>query len=116
MDIQAGKDFYIPNDQEVLDYARNLYLSQKPAYQNFREFLQHEIGMTYEDADDVASDIWDKIQFDMDFYRYYSISYRVIAHYGEATEKSEMEFSVDVGMSVCQVERNTGWLCRMFSV
>lgn len=67
LDIQAGKDFYIPNAQEVLDYARNLYLSQEPAYQNFREFLQHEIGMTYEDADDVALDIWDKIQFDMDF-------------------------------------------------
>lgn len=67
LDIQAGKDFYIPNAQEVLDYAKNLYLSQEPAYQNFREFLQHEIGMTYEDADDVALDIWDKIQFDMDF-------------------------------------------------
>ena len=50
-----------------MDYARNLYLSQEPAYQNFREFLQHEIGMTYEDADDVALDIWDKIQFDMAF-------------------------------------------------
>lgn len=67
LDIQAGKDFYIPNEQEILDYARNLYLSQEPAYQNFREFLQHEIGMTYEDADDVALDIWDKIQFDMAF-------------------------------------------------
>lgn len=67
LDIQAGKDFYIPNAQEVLDYARNLYLSQEPAYQNFREFLQYEIGMIYEDADDVALDIWDKIQFDMDF-------------------------------------------------
>ena len=41
---------------------------------------------------------------------------RVIAHYGEATEENEMEFSVDVGMIVSQVERNTGWLCRMFSV
>ncbi len=67
LDIQAGKDFYIPNEQEIVDYARNLYLSQEPAYQNFREFLQHEIGMTYEDADDVALDIWDKIQFDMAF-------------------------------------------------
>lgn len=54
LDIQAGKEFYIPNEQEILDYVKNLYLSQEPAYQNFREFLQHEIGMTYEDADDVA--------------------------------------------------------------
>ena len=67
LDRQAGKEFYIPNEQEILDYARNLYLSQEPAYQNFREFLQHEIGITYEDADGVALDIWDKIQFDMDF-------------------------------------------------
>ena len=67
LDIQAGKDFYIPNEQEVLDYARNLYLSQKLAYQNFREFLQHEIGMTYDEADAEALEIWDKIQFDIDF-------------------------------------------------
>ena len=67
LDIQAGKDFYIPNAQEVLDYARNLYLSQEPAYQNFREFLQHEIGMTYDEADAEALEIWDKIQFDIDF-------------------------------------------------
>ena len=29
---------------------------------------------------------------------------RVIAHYGEATEENEMEFSVDVGMIVSQIE------------
>ena len=29
---------------------------------------------------------------------------RVIAHYGEATEENEMEFSVDVGMIISQVE------------
>ena len=67
LDIQAGKDFYIPNAQEVLDYARNLYLSQEPAYQNFREFLQHEIRMTYDEADAEALETWDKIQFDIDF-------------------------------------------------
>ena len=67
LDIQAGKDFYIPNEQEVRDYARNLYLSQKPAYQNFREFLQHEIGMTFDEANAEAMEIWDKIQFDIDF-------------------------------------------------
>lgn len=67
LDIQAGKDFYIPNAQEVLDYARNLYLSQEPAYQNFREFLQHKIGMPYDEADAEALEIWDKIQFDIDF-------------------------------------------------
>lgn len=67
LDIQSGKDFYIPNDQEVMDYAKNLYLSQEPAYQNFKKFIQSEIGMTYEEADAEALDIWNKIQFDMDF-------------------------------------------------
>ena len=67
LDIQAGKDFYIPNAQEVLDYSRNLYLSQEPAYQNFREFLQHEIGMTFDEANAETMEIWDKIQFDIDF-------------------------------------------------
>ena len=67
LDIQAGRDFYIPNAQEVLDYSRNLYLSQEPAYQNFREFLQHEIGMTFDEANAEAMEIWDKIQFDIDF-------------------------------------------------
>ena len=67
LDIQAGKDFYIPNAQEVLDYSRNLYLSQEPAYQNFREFLQHEIGMTFDEANAEAMETWDKIQFDIDF-------------------------------------------------
>lgn len=32
-----------------MDYARNLYLSQEPVYQNFKEFLQREMGMTYEE-------------------------------------------------------------------
>ena len=78
LDRQADKEFYIPNDREILDYARNLYLSQEPAYQKFREFLQHEIGMTYEDADDVALDIWDKIQLDLaftDIFRYFMDDY-----------------------------------------
>lgn len=78
LDIQAGKDFYIPNDQEVLDYVRNLYLSKEPAYQKFKDFLQREIGMTYEEADAEALDIWNKIQTDMDFsdiVQYYVVAY-----------------------------------------
>lgn len=38
---------------------------------------------------------------------------RVIAHYGEATEENEMEFSVDVGMIVSQVEiYDQAWFVR----
>ena len=43
LDIQAGKDFYIPTAEEVLDYDRNLYLSKEPAYQKLRDFFQKEI-------------------------------------------------------------------------
>ncbi|MBD5482615.1 MAG: hypothetical protein HDR15_08890 [Lachnospiraceae bacterium] len=67
LDRQAGKEFYIPNEQEILDYAKNLYLSRESAYQKFREFLRHEIGITYEEVDGVALDIWDKVQYDIDF-------------------------------------------------
>lgn len=57
LNIQAGKDFYIPNEQEVFDYARNLYLSKEPAYQRFKEFLQCKIEMSYEEADEETLDV-----------------------------------------------------------
>ena len=38
---------------------------------------------------------------------------RVIAHYGEATEENEMEFGVDVGMIISQVEiYDQVWVAR----
>lgn len=67
LDIQAGKDFYIPMSEEVLDYNKNLYLSKEPAYQKLREFFQKEIGLSYRDADDETAEIWEKIQYDVDF-------------------------------------------------
>lgn len=67
LDIQTGKDFYIPTAEEVLDYDRNLYLSKEPAYQKLREFFQKEIGLSHRDADDETAEIWEKIQCDMDF-------------------------------------------------
>ena len=65
--IQSDKDFYIPDYQEVLDYAKNFYLLNEPAYENYRKFLQHEIGMTYEESKERTLEIWDKIQFNIDF-------------------------------------------------
>lgn len=67
LDIQEGKDFYIPTAEEVLDYYRNLYLSKEPAYQKLREFFQKEIGLSHRDAEDETAEIWEKIQCDMDF-------------------------------------------------
>ncbi len=67
LDVQAGKDFYIPTAEEVLDYNKNLYLSMEPAYQKLREFFQKEIGLSYRDADDEAAEVWAKIQYDVDF-------------------------------------------------
>ncbi len=67
LNIQVGKDFYIPTAEEVLDYNRNLYLSKEPAYQKLREFFQKEIGLSYRDADDETAEIWEKIQYDVDF-------------------------------------------------
>lgn len=67
LDIQMGKDFYIPAAEEVLDYNRNLYLSTEPAYQKLRDFLQKEIGLSYRDADDEVAEVWEKIQYDVGF-------------------------------------------------
>lgn len=67
LDVQAGKDFYIPTAEEVLDYNKNLYLSMEPAYQKLKEFFQKEIGLSYRDADDEAAEVWAKIQYDVDF-------------------------------------------------
>lgn len=33
IDIQSGKDFYIPSAEQVQDYFKNLYLSKEPAYE-----------------------------------------------------------------------------------
>lgn len=67
LDVQAGKDFYIPTAEEVLDYNKNLYLSTEPTYQKLREFFQKEIGLSYRDADDEVAEVWAKIQYDVDF-------------------------------------------------
>lgn len=67
LNVQAGKDFYIPTAEEVLDYNKNLYLSMEPAYQKLKEFFQKEIGLSYRDADDETAEVWAKIQYDVDF-------------------------------------------------
>lgn len=67
LDIQSGKDFYIPTAEQILDYDRNMYLSKEPAYERFRIFCQKEIGMSYKEADDEAAEVWEKIQCGVDF-------------------------------------------------
>lgn len=67
LDIQAGKEFYIPTSDQVLDYNKNLYLSKEPAYQKIREFFQKEIGLLYKEADDATAEIWEKVQNDVYF-------------------------------------------------
>lgn len=65
--IQEGKDFYIPSAEQVLDYFKNLYLSKEPAYEKLRDYFRMEIGMDYVDADVEAAEVWEKIQYGMDF-------------------------------------------------
>lgn len=66
-DVQAGKEFYIPYYEEVLDYDENLYLSREPAYVQLRIFFQTEMNLTYEEAYDGAENIWDMISWGEDF-------------------------------------------------
>lgn len=88
LDIQAGKEFYIPTAEEVLDYKRNLYLSLEPAYQKLRGFLQNETGLSYREADDETAEIWDKIQNNIDFQ---DILQYLMDLYGEELTENRLE-------------------------
>ncbi len=67
LEIQADKEFYIPTAEQIVDYHKNMYLSEEPAYRKLREFLQKEIGLSCEDADGETADVWERIEFGMDF-------------------------------------------------
>lgn len=91
LDMQSGKDFYIPNADEVLDYNKNLYLSKEPAYQKLREFFQKEIGLSYRDADDEAAEIWEKVQYDVDIQDMFQY---MLDLYGEEMTERRLEMLV----------------------
>lgn len=93
LEIQAGKDFYIPTAEEVLDYNRNLYLSKEPAYQKLREFFQKEIGLSYQDADDETAEVWEKIQYDVDFQDMFQY---LMELYGEELTEHKVERLVNL--------------------
>lgn len=93
LDIQRGKDFYIPTADEVLDYNKNLYLSKEPAYQKLREFFQKEIGLSYRDADDETAEIWEKIQYDVDFQDMFQY---LIDLYGEELTDRRLDLLVNL--------------------
>ena len=93
LDIQVGKDFYIPTAEEVLDYNRNLYLSKEPAYQKLRDFFQKEIGLSYRDANDETAEIWEKIQYDVDFQDMFQY---LLDLYGEELTEHGMERLVNL--------------------
>ncbi len=93
LDMQAGKDFYIPTAEEVLDYNKNLYLSKEPAYQKLREFFQKEIGLSYRDADDETAEVWEKIQYNVDFQDMFQY---LIDLYGEEMTDRRLDILVNL--------------------
>ncbi|MBR5565797.1 MAG: SEC-C domain-containing protein [Roseburia sp.] len=93
LEVQRGKDFYIPSSDEVLDYSKNLYLSKEPVYQKLREFFQKEIGLSYKDADDETAEIWEKIQDDVDFQDMFGY---FLDLYGEELTESKLEKLVNL--------------------
>lgn len=91
LDIQKGKDFYIPTVDEVLDYNKNLYLSKEPAYQKLREFFQKEIGLSYREADDEVADVWEKVQYGVDIHDMFQY---MIDMFGEELTERKLEMFV----------------------
>lgn len=93
LEIQQGKDFYIPTAEEVLDYNKNLYLSKEPAYQKLREFFQKEIGLTYRDAHDEAAEVWEKVQYDVDIQDMFQY---LLDLYGEELTERRLDMLVNL--------------------
>ena len=93
LEIQQGKDFYIPTAEEVLDYNKNLYLSKETAYQKLREFFQKEIGLTYRDADDEAAEVWEKVQYDVDIQDMFQY---LLDLYGEELTEQRLDMLVNL--------------------
>lgn len=93
LEIQQGKDFYIPTAEEVLDYNKNLYLSKETAYQKLREFFQKEIGLTYRDADDEAAEVWEKVQYDVDIQDMFQY---LLDLYGEELTERRLDMLVNL--------------------
>lgn len=58
---QGNKDYYIPSEEEVLDYAVNGYPSRDSRYQKLRFFLLHELPLDGQTAGDLLPVIYGKI-------------------------------------------------------
>lgn len=61
MAMQRDKAFYIPTYREVDDYAKHMYLSEEPAYEQLRTFFVKNMRMPFEDAEDCTSEVWDTV-------------------------------------------------------
>lgn len=55
---QEGKEFYIPDPEEVLDYAEHGYPSQDLHYQKLKTFLREKLGIKSDDTEDLMRLIW----------------------------------------------------------
>ena len=69
LDMQEGKEFYIPDYREVLDYAKNLYLSEEPAYEKLKNFFHLEMNMSNREASEETEEIWERFSFGIGFER-----------------------------------------------
>ncbi len=89
LEIQEGKDFYIPSSDEILDFSKNLYLSKEPAYVKLRSFFQKQLHLTYSEADDVTVQLWEGFSVGEDFQDLFQM---ILDEYGEnISEKSLQE-------------------------
>lgn len=64
---QEGKEFYIPTEEEIKDYAANRYPSEDLYYQRVEQFLQKELQLDEDYAKELMPMFWNTISMGYGF-------------------------------------------------
>lgn len=63
---QADKSYYIPSVAEVEEFYETGALLSDKVYQDMLRFLEKEIGLDHQEAEDILLDLWDRVSGDDD--------------------------------------------------
>ena len=67
LEMQGGKDYYIPTHAEILELAENYCLISGKPYRDLEQFLIRKIHMDAEEANLLLAELWEKIALGDDF-------------------------------------------------
>ncbi len=58
---QAGKDYYIPTEAEIIEFFDTMALVSEKSYQNLQKFLINDLDMDEDDAAMLVADLWNEV-------------------------------------------------------